>query len=724
MKLTLSKRQQWSVSSIPFSLLDRYLRLLMWLNGVSTYLISYNVFVKRIKSLWTLNGPAYLVLYLKGCYLITQHYIAGKPTRSETIRIGLKHGLPIILPGPLRHFIMAGETSHIRVILGLFSLFRVIKFKGILKLNTITDPFSGIEETLSPAKLGYVFSMYFKPRFNEIPFPKGMKDLLILKSAGPNHSTSILGAAIDSLCFKANPELAQALITISDYFKSDIAEMLMLEMNVAARVLDPCEGILGRLAIKEEAAGKLRVFAMADVWTQSVLVPIHDYIFRFLETIKQDGTHDQVKPLHLLLERVKLSGKTCYSFDLSAATDRLPIKLQVQILSQLFTRELAEAWAKLLVGREWHLKSNTYGNATVKYSVGQPMGALSSWAMLALTHHFIVQYAANMLNSGPDKGIWFEDYAILGDDIVIADDAVAKVYLSIMEDLGVEINLSKSLVSDKGVMEFAKRLISPLAEYSPIGPKNILWCLKTPSMIPSVFMDMKGKGYKLDANFIEQQWNSISSVVRLSRRSLEVLKWTVSGPFGLVKGVGLAPTEVANRLNAFSPYTIISSIKTAMLQLSEKEHRVATEKTLLSLVELTRWSQGHGNNFLLPSRRSLVLSGYAMYFDLLDADPNPKFPTGSRTSWGVSSSFISQSTLDPEEEIVALLKAKPEFSPLTNMLVKAKVPYPRLRPVTTEFMSKVQRLSKGRHAVNKTTMNSSYARAYMQQIIPEQEYVF
>ena len=27
---------------------------------------------------------------------------------------------------------------------------------------------------------------------------------------------------------------------------------------------------------------------------------------------------------------------------------------------------------------------------SVRYAVGQPMGALSSWAMLALTHHFIV----------------------------------------------------------------------------------------------------------------------------------------------------------------------------------------------------------------------------------------------------------------------------------------------------------------------------------------------
>lgn len=33
---------------------------------------------------------------------------------------------------------------------------------------------------------------------------------------------------------------------------------------------------LGRLSFKEEAAGKLRVFAMVDVFTQSMLKPLHD----------------------------------------------------------------------------------------------------------------------------------------------------------------------------------------------------------------------------------------------------------------------------------------------------------------------------------------------------------------------------------------------------------------------------------------------------------------
>jgi hypothetical protein len=36
------------------------------------------------------------------------------------------------------------------------------------------------------------------------------------------------------------------------------------------------EVILGQLALKEEAAGKIRVFAMVDIWTQSVLKPLHN----------------------------------------------------------------------------------------------------------------------------------------------------------------------------------------------------------------------------------------------------------------------------------------------------------------------------------------------------------------------------------------------------------------------------------------------------------------
>lgn len=64
---------------------------------------------------------------------------------------------------------------------------------------------------------------------------------------------------------------------------------------------------------------------------------------------------------------------TTFSYDLSSATDRFPIDLQVQVLSLIYTKEIALAWKSLLIDRDYEFKSNKY-----RYSVGQPMGALSS----------------------------------------------------------------------------------------------------------------------------------------------------------------------------------------------------------------------------------------------------------------------------------------------------------------------------------------------------------
>jgi hypothetical protein len=65
----------------------------------------------------------------------------------------------------------------------------------------------------------------------------------------------------------------------------------------------------------------------------------------------------------------------------------------------------------------------------------------------------------------------FRDYAILGDDIVIADSKVAQEYKKIMQDLEVTISTEKSLVSRTGAMEFAKRFISDYGtmDLSPVS---------------------------------------------------------------------------------------------------------------------------------------------------------------------------------------------------------------------------------------------------------------
>jgi hypothetical protein len=59
-----------------------------------------------------------------------------------------------------------------------------------------------------------------------------------------------------------------------------------------------------------------------------------------LLSIEQDGTFDQDKPLKILMAT---DPKRLFSFDLSAATDRLPIHIQVKLLSFLFNSKFAQA---------------------------------------------------------------------------------------------------------------------------------------------------------------------------------------------------------------------------------------------------------------------------------------------------------------------------------------------------------------------------------------------
>jgi len=92
---------------------------------------------------------------------------------------------------------------------------------------------------------------------------------------------------------------------------------------------------VGKLSFKEEAAGKLRVFAMVDVFTQSLLKPLHDQLFSLFKKLPNDCTHDQRKGFELA-QKLSLDYKKSFGFDLSAATDRLPLTSQIAILNSIF----------------------------------------------------------------------------------------------------------------------------------------------------------------------------------------------------------------------------------------------------------------------------------------------------------------------------------------------------------------------------------------------------
>lgn len=92
----------------------------------------------------------------------------------------------------------------------------------------------------------------------------------------------------------------------------------------------------------------------------------------------------------------------------------------------------------------------------------------------------------------PPADLWVEEVypgrvaAILGDDLLIADPKVGSIYESILSRLGLKISYQKSLISNTGSAEFAKKFrvknlrlyFSPslhqeLTEVQPYGPLSI-----------------------------------------------------------------------------------------------------------------------------------------------------------------------------------------------------------------------------------------------------------
>lgn len=109
------------------------------------------------------------------------------------------------------------------------------------------------------------------------------------------------------------------------------------------------------------------------------------------------------------------------------------------------------------------------------------MGALSSWAMLAFTHHFLVQASA-WLSGHTHMDRLYTNYSILGDDLVLGDKVVADMYLKLLKSLGVKCGLHKSLISPKGTaLEFAKKTFWLGKDVSPIPFREIAAATQTVS---------------------------------------------------------------------------------------------------------------------------------------------------------------------------------------------------------------------------------------------------
>lgn len=102
---------------------------------------------------------------------------------------------------------------------------------------------------------------------------------------------------------------------------------------------------MGKLGVVYDQAGKARVVAATNWWLQSAFKGLHVSIFDNLKRITTDATFDQKGAFNRFISKYDMNHKMS-GYDLSAATDRLPIDLQADILISLGVD--GETWRDLL----------------------------------------------------------------------------------------------------------------------------------------------------------------------------------------------------------------------------------------------------------------------------------------------------------------------------------------------------------------------------------------
>lgn len=505
-------KKEW----ITLSELHSFFKLPSIITGTKGSVKFLKLLNSRIVTLVKTNGWSFTFLYLKEVLRLTIRALGGQPEtlwNNSIPRVKRDFsGLPTIIPLSLRLALRepARNVNIVRVTLCVLSVFRIFKVPVKPSLESIISPFNGIARTYDYLIIRKALNkLNLKVKFSIF---RGF----ISESAGPNSRFATWGSSLDALAFLEYPRqlltfVRIALVTKSYWYLAVFITILIVygPLYFTLRMFGMIAPLrMGKLSTVYDQAGKARIVAITNWWIQLALKPLHDSIFSSLRKWNDiDGTFDQGGPLlRLYKERDPRYKFSC--FDLSSATDRLPITLQVDILNALGVR--GDLWSELL-NFQWSISGDLFKlsdkykinqlngipsnilwkEAFVKYAVGQPMGAYSSWGMLAVTHHVIVQIAA--IRAGFSKNT-FRQYCVLGDDIVINNDRVAVHYQELMHTLGVGINPSKSIIS-YDVVEFAKRWLTPYGEISPLGPGNILNCSRNHGALGSLLYEAHQKGY-------------------------------------------------------------------------------------------------------------------------------------------------------------------------------------------------------------------------------------
>lgn len=454
-----------------------------------------NITLQRVKRWYQTRGAVTTADTVKLCRLCVTRFLAGSPILGPCRTALTSDGLPKLIPHKLREIVRSGDPRGISLVLTLLSVTRMIQGGKPVDIAAIEDK---SEYDLTKVRK-YIIPFLLKHGIK--PIDTTWQAYHWSTKMGPTGPALV--AALGS--YRNLPkELKDDLITIGgpaiermfsiyDSWSKDIWDVLL-------KIFPSRDSSLFRkLSVKRDREAKSRVFAILDYYSQTVLRPIHLGLFQGLKKIPADRTFVQAEGMTF-----DPSSDSYHSLDLSSATDRFPMQLQKELLSVLIGPEKAEAWARILT--KWPYDLN---GKPVYYNTGQPMGAYSSWSAFTMTHHLVV-FAASQRAGKPAS---WSNYALLGDDIVIADESVANEYRLILKDLNVPISEQKSHVS-KDTWEFAKRWFHKGQEVTPFPLAGLMEVAKKYYLLLELLRSVELRGFG-KATFSFRKPSPLPSLLRI-----------------------------------------------------------------------------------------------------------------------------------------------------------------------------------------------------------------
>jgi hypothetical protein len=308
-------------------------------------------------------------------------------------------------------------------------------------------------------------------------FPKELPRarMNLSNKAGPN-GTATLNAYKDINALSKDEDLYNAVKRKLELTKPKIS----LDIHAKRKVKGNFNH--SKLVFLPDKAGKTRLIAIGDWWSNLALTDIHIAFMQGLRKLRSDYTYRQDK----IPQAVKRMGSNLYSSDMTAFTDRFPIEIEEAIVKRCYGSEVGTLWKRIL-----QRKFPSEGG-NISYEVGNPMGLLSSWAVSTSAHHLVKTWCWKVRNPNI-KGY---KSMILGDDSLCNNKQVHRTYLAVIRILGVSVNRNKCTSSKQGYAEFAKRLFTPEGEITGIPVDLLMGIHKDPARFIELIRIMRERGYK------------------------------------------------------------------------------------------------------------------------------------------------------------------------------------------------------------------------------------